>query len=44
MLEQVLGVLLAAVAVELIVIGLGQLGIIDLRLTRTDGRRPAPCP
>lgn len=29
-LEQVLGVLLAAVAVELIVIGLGQLGIIDL--------------
>ena len=28
-LEQVLGVLLAAVAVELIVIGLGQLGIID---------------
>ena len=29
-LEQVLGVLLAAVAVELIAIGLGQLGIIDL--------------
>ena len=29
-LEQVLGVLLAAVAVELIVIGLGQLGIIDV--------------
>jgi multiple antibiotic resistance protein len=29
-LEQVLGVLLAAVAVELIFIGLGQLGIIDL--------------
>jgi multiple antibiotic resistance protein len=29
-LEQVLGVLLAAVAVELILIGLGQLGIIDL--------------
>ena len=44
-LEQVLGVLLAAVAVELIVIGLGQLGIIDGH-RRTDERqgrrRPAP--
>ena len=29
-LEQVLGVLLAAVAVELIIIGLGQLGIVDV--------------